>query len=97
MAYVEEIQINDVQSGMQNIRQEFSHLSFDTYHEANYGMEKIYSLQESIKLGVTYDKGDAIRTNYLDSGLTTEGDGIGSFSSRLKEYLPQSVVDVLPK
>lgn len=65
MTYVEEIQIKDVQSEMQHLCQKFSHLSFEAYDEAKYGMGKFYSSEECIKLGDQYDKDEAICTNYI--------------------------------
>lgn len=46
MAYVKESKIVDLKSTVENIRQQFSNLAFDTHHEAIYGIGRFYTYEE---------------------------------------------------
>lgn len=104
MAYIVEIEIKDIQSGIRRLEQEFSHLGFDAMHEANYGMGRLMSMKDCIELGERYDKAGDVCTSYLEGDLTIHDVAeklkeirLGHFLLQLEKYLPQSVVDLLPK
>lgn len=59
MSYVDEIEITNVQSGIQRLQQEFC--NFDAKHEVIHGRDK----QDG-----RYDRGGDISTNYLEGNLT---------------------------
>lgn len=103
MAYVTEIEIKDLESGIRNVQSELLNLAFDAHHEANYGMGRILSMEECTKLGERYDKGVGHCTNYLDGDLSIYELAIElkelnllNFLMRVKKYLPQNVLDLSP-
>lgn len=98
MAYIEEIPIVDLNSAIQYLHQTFSNLSFDAYHESNYGMGRFYTMEECIQLGEKYDKGEEACSKCLSNeiGLIEFGNqlqnaGLGNYLYHIKEHLPEGV------
>lgn len=98
MAYVQEIPVVDLTSGIQHLHQTFTNLSFDAYHEANYGMGRFYTMEECIRLGEKYDNGEEACTNYLDGkidliefGHQLQNAGLGDYLYHIKEHLPEDI------
>lgn len=101
MAYVQEIEIVDLESAVKNLSQQFSNLAFDAHHEAIYGMGRFYTYEECEKIGDTYDKAEEVCDEYLQgkrsiSFLVHELADLEmySFLKKLKPYLPPSLVIV---
>lgn len=95
MAYVNEIEIKDLRSGVQFLIQKFSNLSFDARHEAIYGMGTIMSSEKCEKLADNYDKGEEFCQKYLDGKIDIielcnelEDLELERFLYRLKNFLP---------
>lgn len=69
MCYVQEIEITDLKSGVQNLLQNFRNLQFDAEHEAVYGMG--YQEEERNQLAEKYGKGATICEEFLENGCQT--------------------------
>lgn len=73
MAYVDNVEVVDLKSGLQSLNQQFERLAFDAFHEANYGMGRYLSPEECEVLGNKYENAQTICTQCLDGDITIEG------------------------
>lgn len=96
MAYVNEIEIKDLKSGVKFLSQKFSNLSFDAHHEAVYGMGRIMSPEKCDQLGDKYDKGEDFCQKFLDGEIDIvklcnelEDLELETFLYPLKNFLPE--------
>lgn len=94
MAYVKEIEIVDLNSGVNHLRQLFSNLKFDAEHEAIYGMGRFYTAEECNNLAMKYDEGFEKCEKFLDEELcqycfvqSLINLNLGGYLNRIKQFL----------
>lgn len=97
MAYRKEEKIDSLKSGIDCLRDLFSSLAFDADHEAVYGLGRLYSEEECLKIAHKYHEGvnacDDFLSNQIDLEIFIDklrGIGIENYIYRIKEYLPDN-------
>lgn len=65
MAYVDEVEVVDLESGVKYLSQLFSNLRFDAEHEAVYGMGRFFTEEECNNLATKYEEGRKICQDFL--------------------------------
>lgn len=61
MAYASEVEINDLKTVVENIRQKFSNLSYNVLHEAVYGIGRVYFFENCEELLGQNDKAEVFQ------------------------------------
>lgn len=104
MAYIEEIEVKDFKSAVENIRQTFSNLAFDAHHEAVYGMGAFLQPEECIKLGHRYDAGRDACDDLLDSEIgliewynILKNNNLDNYCYDIKQHLPTAFCEIYLK
>lgn len=101
MAYVKDIEVSDLQSGVEYLSQTFSNLSFDARHEAVYGMGRLMSPERCEKLADNYDNGEEVCQQYLDGQLDVrelceklKAMALAGFLYRIRNVLPDAICSI---
>lgn len=102
MAYVTEVNITDLKSGVQYLSQKFSNLQFDAEHEAVYGMGQFYTEEQCYELATKYQRACDVCEKFLMKFICEEClvQGLiqlelGGFLYPLKDYLRPDLVSRL--
>jgi hypothetical protein len=98
MSYIREIEIKDLRSAIENLKQEFGNLKFDAEHEAVYGMGRFYTEEECNDLARKYRLGVEACEQYLEGTICInclvqriQAFELERFLYKIVDYLPDNL------
>lgn len=102
MAYVQEVPIVDLKSGIEHLYQKFDNLYFDAHHESVYQRTGLYSSEECEVIAEQYSKGADCCQKFLNEEISQscfvemiKQLNLEHFLHPIKEFLDEDVLKAL--